>query len=175
MSRTQPAASALVECLADVDALARLIPWPSSWCSPAALDLLASAGHLRPAGDVGALVEIPASAGPLPLLDVPGTGQPRPLRPAGHHLHPAGHVGEPVECLAVVSALARLIPWPSSWCSPVALDLLASAGHPHPAGHVGALPTPAQVLRCHEKPAVCLLSTRQKTRADGSPSCAFVC
>ena len=107
--------SALVECLAVVDLLARLIPRPSSWCSPVALDLGTSAGQHRHACT---LVEILASTRTVRPLDVP-TSQRRPpaTQPAASAL---------VECLAVVDALARLIPWPSSWCPPVALDLLAS-------------------------------------------------
>ncbi|MET3602475.1 hypothetical protein ABIC99_000251 [Sphaerotilus sulfidivorans] len=70
--RTCPAPGSPDTC----DPLPGLVPWPSSWCSPAAVDL--------------------AGPDPLPLLDVPGTGRPRPLRPAGYarelgeHLASAG-------------------------------------------------------------------------------------
>ena len=77
------------EHLADAGPLPGLAPWPSSWCSPAAVDL--------------------AGPDPLPLLDVLGAGQPRPLRPAGH-------VGEPGEHLASAGPLPDLVPCPSSWC-----------------------------------------------------------
>jgi hypothetical protein len=45
-----------------------------------------------------------------------------------HHQYPAAHVGEPssswpasARC-SPVDPLAGLIPWPSAWCSPAALD-----------------------------------------------------
>ena len=83
--RTCPAPGSPDTC----DPLPGLVPWPSSWCSPAAVDL--------------------AGPDPLPLLDVLGAGQPRPLRPAGH-------VGEPGEHLASAGPLPDLVPCPSSWC-----------------------------------------------------------
>ena len=52
----------LGEHLASAGRLPGLVPSPSSWCSPAAVGL--------------------ASPDPLPRLDVLGTGQSRPLRPA---------------------------------------------------------------------------------------------
>ena len=97
------------EHLADAGPLPGLAPWPSSWCSPAAVDLagpdplplldVLGAGQprpLRPAGHVGEPGEHLASAGPLPLLDVLGAGQPAPCGLQ----HPAGHVSEPSEHLA---------------------------------------------------------------------------
>ena len=89
------------EHLADAGPLPGLVPWPSSWCSPAAVDRrprpAAAAGRARrratptpaTAGHVRELGEHLADAGPLPLLDVPGAGQPRPLRPQ----HQSGRVG----------------------------------------------------------------------------------
>ena len=94
------------------------------------------------AGHVGELGEHPADAGPLPRLDVLGTGRPRPLRPAGYARELGGH-------LADAGPLPGLVPWPSSWCSPAAVDLagpdplprldVLGAGQPRPlrpASHV---------------------------------------
>jgi hypothetical protein len=63
-ARTQPATSALVECLAVVDPLARLIPRPSSWCSPVALDLPALARCHWPAPLFGGMALRPAPSRP---------------------------------------------------------------------------------------------------------------
>jgi hypothetical protein len=87
---------------------------------------------MHPAGHVDTLGEILASTCPVRLLDAP-TGQRRPpaTQPAASAL---------VECLAVVDPLARLIPRPSSWCSPVVLDLGTSARHVGELGECLACP-----------------------------------
>ena len=93
----------LGEHLASAGRLPGLVPWPSSWCSPAAVDL--------------------ADAGPLPLLDVPGTGRPRPLRPAGYARELGEHLADagPLPLLDVLGAgqprPPRLLATSASWAS----------------------------------------------------------
>ena len=58
-------------------------------------------GLQHPASHVRELGEHLAGPDPLPLLDAPGAGQPRPLRPAGH-------ASEPGEHLASAGPLPRL-------------------------------------------------------------------
>ncbi|NZD47935.1 hypothetical protein, partial [Sphaerotilus sulfidivorans] len=102
-------------------------------------------GLQHPAGHVGEPGEHLASAGPLPRLDVLGTGRPRPLRPAGHAREPGEH-------LADAGRLPGLVPWPSSWCSHAAVDLAGpdplplldapGAGQPRPLRPVSADASP---------------------------------
>ncbi len=126
----------LGEHLTSAGRLPGLVPWPSSWCSPAAVDL-ASAGPLprldvlgtgrprplRPAGYARELGEHLADAGPLPLLDVPGTGRPRPLRPAGYARELGEHLADagPLPLLDVLGAgqprPLRLLATSASWAS----------------------------------------------------------
>ena len=145
----------LGEHLTSAGRLPGLVPWPSSWCSPAAVDL--------------------ADAGPLPLLDVPGTGRPRPLRPAGYARELGEHLADagPLPRLDVLGAgqprPLRLLATSASWASTRPTPArcrgwtCSAPGNPDPCG---LLPTSASRASTWPTPARCRCWTRP---APGSP------